>query len=144
TAGARLASKRPLRTAARAAASSGRRTGPRSGLLCGTGEDDPGHHRRRDQTQAGPCPQRTDEIPLSSCAARALTFRTCARPGLDGLVSGGALAERGPASSCRRRSGGAGNRSRAERADRKSTGLNSSHQIISYAVFCLKKIIEKK
>src|SRR5207244_7032585 len=24
-------------------------------------------------------------------------------------------------------------------ADRKSTGLNSSHQIISYAVFCLKK-----
>src|SRR5260363_336090 len=27
----------------------------------------------------------------------------------------------------------------AERADRKSTRLNSSHQIISYAVFCLKK-----
>src|SRR5207244_13107437 len=26
-----------------------------------------------------------------------------------------------------------------ERADRKSTRLNSSHQIISYAVFCLKK-----
>src|SRR5258708_39129929 len=27
----------------------------------------------------------------------------------------------------------------AERIDRKSTRLNSSHQIISYAVFCLKK-----
>src|SRR5438552_12381597 len=30
-------------------------------------------------------------------------------------------------------------RSRAARGDRKSTRLNSSHQIISYAVFCLKK-----
>src|SRR5258708_20099484 len=28
---------------------------------------------------------------------------------------------------------------RAENPDRKSTRLNSSHQIISYAVFCLKK-----
>src|SRR5258708_13646246 len=28
---------------------------------------------------------------------------------------------------------------RAEQRDRKSTRLNSSHQIISYAVFCLKK-----
>src|SRR5258708_9599854 len=28
----------------------------------------------------------------------------------------------------------------ALRGDRKSTRLNSSHQIISYAVFCLKKI----
>src|SRR5258708_23316047 len=28
---------------------------------------------------------------------------------------------------------------RDQRADRKSTRLNSSHQIISYAVFCLKK-----
>src|SRR5258708_29463315 len=30
-------------------------------------------------------------------------------------------------------------RAPARRADRKSTRLNSSHQIISYAVFCLKK-----
>src|SRR5258708_23072247 len=30
-------------------------------------------------------------------------------------------------------------RPRRARADRKSTRLNSSHQIISYAVFCLKK-----
>src|SRR5258708_28552376 len=29
-------------------------------------------------------------------------------------------------------------------ADRKSTRLNSSHQIISYAVFCLKKKKEKR
>src|SRR5947208_13295328 len=35
---------------------------------------------------------------------------------------------------CRRRP-----RWRRESADRKSTRLNSSHQIISYAVFCLKK-----
>src|SRR5438552_9976953 len=31
-----------------------------------------------------------------------------------------------------------------ERQDRKSTRLNSSHQIISYAVFCLKKKKKKK
>src|SRR5947208_7823406 len=31
-----------------------------------------------------------------------------------------------------------------ERLDRKSTRLNSSHQIISYAVFCLKKKKKKK
>src|SRR5207244_10893057 len=30
------------------------------------------------------------------------------------------------------------------RADRKSTRLNSSHQIISYAVFCLKKKIRQR
>src|SRR6266446_8663284 len=30
-------------------------------------------------------------------------------------------------------------RSRARRRDRKSTRLNSSHLVISYAVFCLKK-----
>src|SRR5438552_5953397 len=30
-------------------------------------------------------------------------------------------------------------RARAREVDRKSTRLNSSHQIISYAVFCLKK-----
>src|SRR5438552_14432340 len=44
-----------------------------------------------------------------------------------------------------------GGRERGERApdveehgDRKSTRLNSSHQIISYAVFCLKKKKKKK
>src|SRR2546426_1515885 len=34
---------------------------------------------------------------------------------------------------------GAVARRRAQRADRKSTRLNSSHLVISYAVFCLKK-----
>src|SRR2546422_4532506 len=34
-----------------------------------------------------------------------------------------------------------GARGRAERTDRKSTRLNSSHGYISYAVFCLKKKI---
>src|SRR5947207_14280000 len=33
---------------------------------------------------------------------------------------------------------------RRERADRKSTRLNSSHTVISYAVFCLKKKKKKK
>src|SRR5258708_20380577 len=33
----------------------------------------------------------------------------------------------------------AGRRSLRQAVDRKSTRLNSSHQIISYAVFCLKK-----
>src|SRR5438034_6803898 len=44
----------------------------------------------------------------------------------------GELAER------RRRSSRSGRRSRTRR-DRKSTRLNSSHTVISYAVFCLKK-----
>src|SRR6476660_10239887 len=35
--------------------------------------------------------------------------------------------------------GARGRRRGTGRADRKSTRLNSSHQIISYAVFCLKK-----
>src|SRR5947208_6036789 len=39
---------------------------------------------------------------------------------------------------------GRGVRRASGRADRKSTRLNSSHQIISYAVFCLKKKKKKK
>src|SRR5438132_9905374 len=35
-------------------------------------------------------------------------------------------------------------RHQLELADRKSTRLNSSHTVISYAVFCLKKKIETK
>src|SRR5947208_5788118 len=44
------------------------------------------------------------------------------------------IAERAP-----RRVGDAHVSQRLGRVDRKSTRLNSSHQIISYAVFCLKK-----
>src|SRR5215216_6891185 len=42
---------------------------------------------------------------------------------------------------CRRRAtgGGRGRAAPCTARDRKSTRLNSSHQIISYAVFCLKK-----
>src|SRR5438132_9142780 len=36
-------------------------------------------------------------------------------------------------------SGSGGDRDRARPRDRKSTRLNSSHTVISYAVFCLKK-----
>src|SRR5258708_27033819 len=39
----------------------------------------------------------------------------------------------------RRKDPPGGGCSRAKTGDRKSTRLNSSHQIISYAVFCLKK-----
>src|SRR5258708_21988118 len=39
----------------------------------------------------------------------------------------------------RQRAGDRGPRLALRRPDRKSTRLNSSHQIISYAVFCLKK-----
>src|SRR5215216_6995072 len=46
----------------------------------------------------------------------------------------------GPGSPEHRRRGGSG----AAWPDRKSTRLNSSHQIISYAVFCLKKKKQKK
>src|SRR5258708_28641465 len=41
-------------------------------------------------------------------------------------------------------SGGMQQRVAIEMIDRKSTRLNSSHQIISYAVFCLKKKKKKK
>src|SRR5947208_9256155 len=53
-------------------------------------------------------------------------------PGAEGQEPAPAQAEPGP------RPG-----ARADRLDRKSTRLNSSHQIISYAVFCLKKKITK-
>src|SRR2546426_7868053 len=50
---------------------------------------------------------------------------SCGPPhGISALSTSAACGERGPASSC---------------ADRKSTRLNSSHLVISYAVFCLKK-----
>src|SRR5256885_8602779 len=51
--------------------------------------------------------------------------------GLGHLAGGGPQQQRAE----RSRGGGAGNLP----ADRKSTRLNSSHLVISYAVFCLKK-----
>src|SRR5207244_6101421 len=49
-----------------------------------------------------------------------------------------------PRGADRKTPGHARERSSGARADRKSTRLNSSHQIISYAVFCLKKKKEKQ
>src|SRR5438132_3994856 len=43
-----------------------------------------------------------------------------------------------------RRAGGERERACEDRSDRKSTRLNSSHTVISYAVFCLKKKKKKK
>src|SRR5438105_7308837 len=40
---------------------------------------------------------------------------------------------------CRRRAGAGSRPTDCSRPDRKSTRLNSSHEWISYAVFCLKK-----
>src|SRR5207244_11379144 len=45
---------------------------------------------------------------------------------------------------CARISAPRGSRNSRASTDRKSTRLNSSHQIISYAVFCLKKKKKKK
>src|SRR5438552_13672553 len=59
--------------------------------------------------------------------------------------SGGTAGRSGPPRARRRGAsrGSRGSRSAAS-GDRKSTRLNSSHQIISYAVFCLKKKKKKK
>src|SRR5207244_5118491 len=84
-----------------------------------------------------------DALPISQPG----TFQNVSRNGTDAVMRTPTLAQRG--SSPRRSTGrvcprGPGRRSgrrrrRRARADRKSTRLNSSHQIISYAVFCLKK-----
>src|SRR5256885_5182124 len=49
------------------------------------------------------------------------------------------LWRRGRRGSCRDRTGGGPIAARRSSTDRKSTRLNSSHLVISYAVFCLKK-----
>src|SRR2546426_6054124 len=54
-----------------------------------------------------------------------------------GLFRGGQRAAGGDHDGGRHDPRGAGNR--VDRQDRKSTRLNSSHLVISYAVFCLKK-----
>src|SRR5438034_8164448 len=56
-------------------------------------------------------------------------------PGPDGADAGVVLL-------CAQQSGG--DRLRRRHRDRKSTRLNSSHTVISYAVFCLKKKKKKK
>src|SRR5258708_22328362 len=59
-----------------------------------------------------------DALPIwTSCAGATSSVPRLGRPSFRSLHRGG----------------------RPKRGDRKSTRLNSSHQIISYAVFCLKK-----
>src|SRR5256885_10377799 len=50
------------------------------------------------------------------------------------------VADGGDRDARRVRSGGGAGRERGRESDRKSTRLNSSHLVISYAVFCLEKI----
>src|SRR5438552_5186488 len=79
---------------------------------------------------------------------RVFFFHVAATTGIYTLSLHDALPISASRSTCSTRCGGAsrGGASRwgprvsvAARGDRKSTRLNSSHQIISYAVFCLKK-----
>src|SRR5258708_18535508 len=75
-------------------------------------------------------------------AASAKTLSPVLIRGLSGLATGSALASLDPAvpaSALFSGVGLAGVRFLGSAGDRKSTRLNSSHQIISYAVFCLKK-----
>src|SRR3712207_6902758 len=72
-----------------------------------------------------------DALPISVASAH----RSAAPPG-----AGRACPHPGGDRGARRRRGPAGDGiAYRERADRKSTRLNSSHANISYAVFCLKK-----
>src|SRR3712207_7852584 len=57
------------------------------------------------------------------------------------VAEGGVVLDRQPAGAVHREEDGAPAPGPAERGDRKSTRLNSSHANISYAVFCLKKKI---
>src|SRR5207244_11306649 len=80
---------------------------------------------------ATPEPTRRSPAPHVSVAvignaAGTTTFRARRRSGCPGRSCGNAVVERPPPPE-----------------DRKSTRLNSSHQIISYAVFCLKKKKQK-
>src|SRR5258708_23064147 len=69
-----------------------------------------------------------DALPISPSPRRRTAAPTAARG-----------TSRGRAPRPRRRSRARSRRARGRSRDRKSTRLNSSHQIISYAVFCLKK-----
>src|SRR5258708_31992163 len=77
-----------------------------------------------------------DALPISQGAAERAGVRT---PRSYGSFRSGSAQDSGdPAHPRPRRAGRPDIRPSAGR-DRKSTRLNSSHQIISYAVFCLKK-----
>src|SRR2546426_8462798 len=80
--------------------------------------------------------------PRSTLFPYTTLFRSHGSPGTDRVRAGGDRGRRRRA----RRGAFHGVRSSAPTApsDRKSTRLNSSHLVISYAVFCLKKKKKKK
>src|SRR5438552_17053958 len=78
--------------------------------------------------------------PRSTLFPYTTLFRSCVH---EPVPCGGARLLRG-ARWLRRRPGRRAARLDRDRRDRKSTRLNSSHQIISYAVFCLKKKKNKR
>src|SRR5256885_12769476 len=72
-------------------------------------------------------------------------YTTLFRSGVDGIWTDlGATRHRGIESSLRYDLGQWNAALKGLTADRKSTRLNSSHLVISYAVFCLKKKKKKK
>src|SRR5438034_8190629 len=71
-------------------------------------------------------PPRSTLFPYTTLFRSVVGFRTCHRASSSSI----------PPHSRRR---GPGTAARCSRRDRKSTRLNSSHTVISYAVFCLKK-----
>src|SRR5205807_7540634 len=76
--------------------------------------------RGRGRTASAPRRRRPNERPHPSCGGRG----PCCRPGTCPAIRRRPLDPSGRNTRCR---------------DRKSTRLNSSHLVISYAVFCLKK-----
>src|SRR5947208_9553884 len=80
--------------------------------------------------------------PRSTLFPYTTLFRSCRADSARGGASPSCAATRSP---LRIPAGRAGLQpARRRRRDRKSTRLNSSHQIISYAVFCLKKKKKKQ
>src|SRR5947208_12342090 len=82
--------------------------------------------------------------PRSTLFPYTTLFRSCVEPRIEAEINRvRAVFDRG-ADAVPVASGGEQLGSNILRLDRKSTRLNSSHQIISYAVFCLKKKNKKK
>src|SRR5258708_30434841 len=84
--------------------------------------------------------------PRSTLFPYTTLFRSCLLDGLvgldlviDELAAAVVAIHRDQDAAARVRDPGAAGIAAAASSDRKSTRLNSSHQIISYAVFCLKK-----
>src|SRR2546426_8819095 len=76
--------------------------------------------------------------PRSTLFPYTTLFRSRGRPGLAQRRTSGEIMRRADGSTVRARIETSATSVRATR-DRKSTRLNSSHLVISYAVFCLKK-----